>query len=151
MKKVIILSGAGISAESGIQTFRDSDGLWENHKLEDVCSRGCLEKNRKATLAFYDQRRVELKDKQPNHAHKKKNLYEELNSCDLLVVIGTSGLVLDVNAMAKARKRSILNNYEPSEHIDDTLFTKVIYGKATLAIDEIADMIEKVLEESSDE
>ena len=70
MAKVIILSGAGISAESGISTFRDSCGLWENHKIEDVCTAGCLEKNRVVTLNFYDSRRVELKDKEPNHAHK---------------------------------------------------------------------------------
>lgn len=70
MAKVIILSGAGISAESGILTFRDSGGLWENHKIEDVCMLGCLEKNRVETLNFYDSRRVELKDKEPNHAHK---------------------------------------------------------------------------------
>ncbi|MGE0052426.1 MAG: Sir2 family NAD-dependent protein deacetylase, partial [Arcobacter sp.] len=70
MAKIIILSGAGISAESGISTFRDSGGLWENHKIEDVCMLGCLEKNRVETLNFYDSRRVELKDKEPNHAHK---------------------------------------------------------------------------------
>lgn len=70
MAKIIILSGAGISAESGILTFRDSGGLWENHKIEDVCMLGCLEKNRVKTLNFYDSRRVELKDKEPNHAHK---------------------------------------------------------------------------------
>lgn len=46
MAKVVILSGAGISAESGINTFRDSDGLWENYKIEDVCMKGCLETNR---------------------------------------------------------------------------------------------------------
>lgn len=70
MAKVIIISGAGISAESGISTFRDSYGLWEKHKIEDVCTIGCLEKNRKATLDFYDLRRTELKNKEPNHAHK---------------------------------------------------------------------------------
>ena len=60
MAKVIILSGAGISAESGISTFRDSGGLWENHRLEDVCTAGCLERNRKITVDFYDSRRVGL-------------------------------------------------------------------------------------------
>ena len=50
MAKVIILSGAGISAESGISTFRDSGGLWENHRLEDVCTAGCLERNRKIEI-----------------------------------------------------------------------------------------------------
>lgn len=70
MAKVIILSGAGISAESGISTFRDSGGLWEKHKIEDVCYAGCLEKNRKLTIDFYNSRREELKNKKPNHAHK---------------------------------------------------------------------------------
>ena len=70
MARVIILSGAGISAESGIYTFRDGGGLWEKHKIEDVCYAGCLEKNRKLTVDFYDSRRMELKDKEPNHAHK---------------------------------------------------------------------------------
>ncbi len=70
MAKVIILSGAGISAESGISTFRDGGGLWEKHKIEDVCYAGCLEKNRKLTVDFYDSRSIESKDKEPNHAHK---------------------------------------------------------------------------------
>ena len=70
MAKVIILSGAGISAESGISTFRDGGGLWEKHKIEDVCYAGCLEKNRKLTIDFYNARREELKDKKPNHAQK---------------------------------------------------------------------------------
>ena len=70
MAKVIIFSGAGISAESGISTFRDSDGLWENHKIEDVCMKGCLDTNRDMTIKFYDMLRTNLKDKEPNHAHK---------------------------------------------------------------------------------
>ena len=70
MAKVIILSGAGISAESGISTFRDSYGLWEKYKIKDICTVGCLNTNRKATIEFYDYRRSELKDKKPNYAHK---------------------------------------------------------------------------------
>jgi len=50
MAKVVIFSGAGISAESGISTFRDSGGLWENHKIEDVCIKGCLEKKQKSNF-----------------------------------------------------------------------------------------------------
>ena len=46
MSKVVILSGAGISAESGISTFRDEDDLWENHDIADICSSGCLDFNR---------------------------------------------------------------------------------------------------------
>jgi NAD-dependent deacetylase len=69
MAKVVILSGAGISAQSGISTFRDSDGLWENHDVRDVCSVDSLDKNEKNTIRFYDQRRVELESKEPNIAH----------------------------------------------------------------------------------
>jgi NAD-dependent deacetylase len=70
VSKVVILTGAGISAESGIATFRDSGGLWENFHIEDVCVRGCLEKNREKVNQFYDYRRIELMSVQPNKAHK---------------------------------------------------------------------------------
>ncbi len=69
MSKIIIFSGAGISAESGISTFRDAGGLWEKHKIEDICSAGCLENNKEATLSFYDARRVQLGEVEPNYAH----------------------------------------------------------------------------------
>lgn len=70
MAKIVILSGAGISAESGISTFRDSDGLWEEYDVREVCNFDSLEKNEQLTLDFYDKRRLELKDKTPNHAHE---------------------------------------------------------------------------------
>ena len=77
MAKVIIFSGAGVSAESGISTFRDSDGLWENHRIEEICSAGCLDFNYENTVDFYDKRREDIADKKPNHAHKEiKELYE---------------------------------------------------------------------------
>ena len=69
MAKVVIISGAGISAESGISTFRASDGLWEKHRVEDVCTAGCLKTNREETIGFYDNLRGKLEDKKPNYAH----------------------------------------------------------------------------------
>ncbi len=69
-KKIVVLSGAGISAESGISTFRDSDGLWENHKIEDVASPEGFERNPQLVLDFYNLRRKQLKEVQPNEAHK---------------------------------------------------------------------------------
>lgn len=68
-KKIAVLTGAGISAESGIKTFRDSDGLWENHRVEDVASPEGWEKNRQLVLDFYNQRRRQLLNCQPNRAH----------------------------------------------------------------------------------
>jgi NAD-dependent deacetylase len=230
MAKVVIFSGAGISAESGISTFRDSDGLWENYRIEEVCTVGCLVDNREATIDFYNKRRTELAYKKPNHAHhvlsklKQKypnniavitqnvddmferagldellhlhgeltklecetcgyvyevgyheqlpsdacpkcasqflrpfivmfgeaapmyaNLHEELSDCEMIVVIGTSGNVIGVNGMASFCERSILNNLEPSPMIEAELFSKVLYKKATEAVDEIASDIEEFL------
>ena len=69
-KRLVVLSGAGISAESGIKTFRDSDGLWENHRVEDVASPEGFARNPQLVLDFYNLRRRQLKDVQPNEAHK---------------------------------------------------------------------------------
>lgn len=235
MAKIVVLSGAGISAESGIDTFRDSGGLWNEYKIEDICTAGCLDTNRKETLEFYDKRRIELKDKAPNKAHKilteLKNKYpddiaiitqnvddlfekaglshddvihlhgfmtnvscqkcgftydigyeamgrdnfdgkcpscgskkirpfivmfgeaapnyellnKELNDCELLVVIGTSGNVVGVNTMANFISKTILNNLEPSDAIEEKLFSKVLYKKASEAADEIKEDIENYL------
>ena len=235
MSKILILSGAGISAESGINTFRDSDGLWEGHEIAKVAQIGVLETNRAEAIEFYDKRRLDIKNKEPNKAHKViaklkskypkeisiitqnvDNLFEkagleskeivhlhgfltevrceqcnftydigykkigedsfngkcpkcyskkirpnivmfgeeapnyrvlnnELNDCELLVVIGTSGNVLDVTAMAKYIPNSILNNLEKSDAIDDSVFNKTIYNKATEAICDIEKEIELFL------
>ena len=68
-KKLVVLSGAGISAESGISTFRDSNGLWENHRIEDVASPEGFARNPQLVLDFYNLRRKQLKDVKPNLAH----------------------------------------------------------------------------------
>ncbi|SMP87901.1 NAD-dependent deacetylase [Epsilonproteobacteria bacterium SCGC AD-308-P11] len=235
MARVIILSGAGISAESGISTFRENDGLWEEYDVAVVCNYDSLQNNEKLTVEFYDKRRAELKDKKPNHAHKViaklkekykddiavitqnvdnlfekagishtdlihlhgfmtevrcqneqcnlifdigyKNqkdafngkcptcsaklrpnivffgesapkyaeLYKELNDCELFVVIGTSGYVINTDSLVVYAESSILNNLEPSEAIYDALYSKVLYKPATRAIDEIAEDIQKFL------
>ncbi len=68
-KKVVFLTGAGISAESGISTFRDSDGLWENHNVEDVASIDGWYRNPDLVIDFYNERRRQLKNCIPNKAH----------------------------------------------------------------------------------
>lgn len=70
MKKLTFLTGAGISAESGIKTFRDSDGLWENHNVMDVASISGWGRNKQLVLDFYNQRRQQLNEVEPNDAHK---------------------------------------------------------------------------------
>lgn len=69
MKKIVVLTGAGISAESGIKTFRDSDGLWENHRVEDVATPQAWHKNPELVLDFYNARRRQLFEVEPNAAH----------------------------------------------------------------------------------
>lgn len=69
-KKLVVLTGAGISAESGLKTFRDSsDGLWENYNIEDVCTYSGWLKNKQLVLDFYNARHRELNSVQPNDAH----------------------------------------------------------------------------------
>lgn len=73
--KIIIFSGAGISAPSGIKTFRDSDGTWENHDIMEVCNYHTWKQNFNKVHSFYNDRREQLKDAQPNEAH---NFIKEL-------------------------------------------------------------------------
>ena len=68
-RKITVLTGAGVSAESGITTFRDSDGLWENHNVEDVASIEGWYRNKELVLDFYNARRAQLADVRPNAAH----------------------------------------------------------------------------------
>ena len=68
---LVVLTGAGISAESGIKTFRDSDGLWENYRIEDVASYDSFEKDSELVTKFYNARRRQLTTCQPNEAHKQ--------------------------------------------------------------------------------
>lgn len=70
MKKVLILSGAGLSAESGISTFRDSDGLWENYDVMEVCSTQGWAHDRDKVTQFYNARRADIATKKPNKAHE---------------------------------------------------------------------------------
>ena len=232
MAKIIIFSGAGISAESGISTFRDADGFWENFKIENICSADSMQCNRKETINFYDNRRLEIKNKKPNKAHiklkeiqdkypndikiitqnvddlfekaecnnvlhlhgfltqiycekcefkedigykkqndaykfcpkcktdalrpniiffgeaapKYKNMFKEFDTCEMLVVIGTSGNVINTDMfLYPGIKYSILNNLQESSAINENLYSKVLYKKATEAIDEIVQEIEEMI------
>ncbi len=69
MKKLIVLTGAGMSAESGISTFRDNNGLWNNHRVEDVATPEAWERNPALVNDFYNQRRKQLYEVEPNAGH----------------------------------------------------------------------------------
>lgn len=69
MKKIVILTGAGISAESGLKTFRDSDGLWEGYNIEDVATPEAWRRNPTLVQDFYNERRKTVLEAQPNAAH----------------------------------------------------------------------------------
>ena len=228
-KKIVFFTGAGISAESGISTFRDTDGLWEKYDIKDICSAGCLDTNRDETVDFYNKRRLDLQDKRPNKAHhtiaklqdkypdsikivtqnvddlfenanckdvlhlhgfltevicededclykrdigyeNQKvtcplcgeyirpnivffgeqapnywNMYGILKDVDMIIIIGTSGNVINVHHLIEDAKYSILNNLEFSYAIKDEMFDKVIYDRATIAIDSIEEMVENLI------
>lgn len=229
MKKVLILSGAGISAESGIRTFRDADGLWEEYDVMEVCSVEGFARNPKLVEHFYDARRRDLRDKLPNAAHemvarlKQKypdqievltqnvdDLFERagcpgvihlhgtltdlrceecgrvyeigyeaqegstcpscesdnirhnvvmfgeaapmyaqlqraLNEAEMLVVIGTSGYVINVATFAQWFEYSILNNLDSDDMLDP--FFKTLYiEKATSAAPKIEMDVEAFLD-----
>jgi len=230
MKKIMIFSGAGLSAESGISTFRDSGGLWDNYDINKICTAGCLDWNYDETIHFYNLRRKDIEDKKPNYAHIKiaeiKNKYPDLidivtqnvddlleranckdilhlhgflreircmncgnikdigyreqkakllkcdkcnskmrpnvvffneaapkyndlnsklSNCGLFIVIGTSGNVIDVSYFSKYIDYSILNNLDKSNAINERVFDKIYYKKATKAIDDIYQDIENYI------
>ena len=81
---IVVLTGAGISAESGLSTFRDNGGLWEQHSVYDVATPEAFQRNRDLVLRFYNERRRQLQDAQPNQAHR---LLAELESRHRVTVI----------------------------------------------------------------
>lgn len=86
MPQIVVLTGAGISAESGVPTFRDADGLWEGHRVEDVATPEGFERDRATVQRFYDERRAALQHVEPNPAHLALAELEETMGDALLVV-----------------------------------------------------------------
>lgn len=70
MKNIVVLTGAGISAESGLKTFRDSDGLWEGYNIEDVATPEAWQRNPRLVQQFYNERRKSVLEAEPNEGHK---------------------------------------------------------------------------------
>ncbi len=233
MPRLVILTGAGLSAESGLRTFRDQNGLWENHSIDTVCNGHTWRANFPLVQAFYNARRTQLATALPNAAHRQiaawqarydtvlltqnvddlleragcrdvvhlhgflpemtcaacghlwnigyaewpegaacprcrsvrdarphivffnepapqyDRLWEtfaELTSRDVVVVIGTSGVVLPVTSMAaQFQGYKILNNLEPEPAVDGNVFERVFYLPATKAAPEIDAVVREQL------
>ena len=90
IRNIVILTGAGVSAESGIDTFRDAGGLWEQHKVEDVATPEAFARDPDLVLRFYDMRREAIQTKQPNAAHHALGRLEaewaKREDCELTLV-----------------------------------------------------------------
>ena len=87
---IVILTGAGISAESGLATFTGTDGLWNGHRTQDVCTPDALERNPDAVCAFYDERKSEAASAEPNPAHialaKLERFWQDTSKGEFLLV-----------------------------------------------------------------
>lgn len=101
IRNIVILTGAGISAESGLATFRGPDGLWEGHRVEDVCTPEALERNAALVHRFYDERRARLAEVEPNAAHEALAALDAEWPGDLLIVTQN---VDDLHERAGARR-----------------------------------------------
>lgn len=86
IRNIVILTGAGVSAESGIDTFRGAGGLWENHRVEDVATPEAFERDPELVLRFYDMRREAIQKKQPNAAHEALARLDREWDGELLIV-----------------------------------------------------------------
>ncbi|MBA4089996.1 MAG: NAD-dependent protein deacylase [Sphingobium sp.] len=98
---IVILTGAGISAESGLATFRGPDGLWEGHRVEDVCTPEALARDEALVHRFYDERRAKLAEVHPNAAHQALAALDAEWPGDLLIVTQN---VDDLHERAGARR-----------------------------------------------
>jgi NAD-dependent deacetylase len=233
-QNIIIFSGAGLSAESGLSTFRDSDGLWANYDINEVCNYNTWIDNFGLVHEFYSKRRVELGAVSPNEAHRAiariqqkygteqvsvitqnvddlleragcenvihvhgeltklrcmscnhiwdvgyseyavgtkcphcagvmikpfvvffnenapmyKMMYERFEAIcenDIVVIIGTSGNVVSLDALLMGSKKTgykILNNLEPSTQINEKLFDKIFYEPCTTAMPKVEELIQ---------
>src|SRR6478672_9085279 len=101
LRNIVVLTGAGISAESGIDTFRGGGGLWEKHRVEDVATPEAFARDPELVLRFYDMRRAAIQEKEPNAAHAALARLDAGWPGDLLIVTQN---VDDLNERAGARR-----------------------------------------------
>ena len=131
MKKIVVISGAGISAESGISTFRDNNGLWENHNIMEVASFEGWRKNKELVLDFYNKRRQQVLECLPNKAHRalaqlEKNYDVQIitqNVDDLHERAGSTNIIHLHGELLKARStvnESLVYSWKKDITLNDT-------------------------------
>ena len=120
MKKLVVLSGAGMSAESGISTFRDSGGLWEKYRVEDVATPEAWEENPELVLEFYNQRREQLLKAEPNAGHLA--LAELEKSYDVQIITQNVD-----NLHERARSTKVLHLHGELMKVRSTGFGQEVY------------------------
>ena len=161
MKKVVVLTGAGISAESGISTFRDSNGLWENHDIMEVASPEGWQNNPELVLNFYNLRRRQLKEVQPNSAHYFLNELEEKykvviitqNVDDLHERAGSSQVIHLHGELKKVRSEKsedLILDWEEDIQLGDLAEDGAQLRPHIVWFGEIVPMMDKAIEEVSD-
>lgn len=157
MKNVVVLTGAGISAESGINTFRDADGLWEGHDVMEVASPEGFAKNPELVLNFYNQRRKQLQNVHPNKAHYNLTKLEKYflvniitqNVDDLHERAGSSNVTHLHGELLKARSSRNKNDifkWEKDILLGDTAKDKSQIRPHIVWFGEEVPMIEKAVE-----
>ena len=130
-QNIVVLTGAGISAESGLSTFRGDDGLWENHRLEDVATPEAFRRDPKLVHRFYNMRRANLGTVRPNPAHKALARLEQEHDGEVLVITqniddlherGGSRNILHMHGeLLKVHCRSCAEVFDWSGDIDETV------------------------------
>lgn len=135
-KKIVIFSGAGLDAPSGVETFRSNGGLWNNHRVEDVATPEGWRKNRQMVLDFYNQRRRQLSEVFPNEAHKTIVKLEEYfdvtnvtqNISDLLERAGASNIIHLHGELTKARSSLYEHKTTPIDQIVNIGYNDINIG-----------------------
>jgi len=161
MKKVVVLTGAGISAESGISTFRDANGLWENHDIMEVASPEGWQNNPELVLNFYNLRRRQLKEVQPNSAHyflkELEKKFEVVvitqNVDDLHERAGSSQVIHLHGELKKVRSEKsedLILDWEEDIQLGDLAEDGAQLRPHIVWFGEMVPMMEKAIEEVSD-
>lgn len=134
-KKLVVLSGAGMSAESGIKTFRETGGLWEQYSIEEVATPEAFAKNPELVLEFYNQRRKQLSEVEPNLGHK---IIAELQQ-EFDVTVITQNVD---NLHERAGSKNILHLHGELTKVRSTKHPDLIYEIGTKEI-KLGDLCEK--------